>query len=68
MELSGRLHGAEFLRVVGRTSAQRRLDGILDRTATNKGREQAGIGGSEGRAFQAVMEESCPPGDSSFKL
>lgn len=54
--------------MVGRTSAQRRLDGILDRTATNKGREQAGIGGSEGRAVQAVMEESCPPGDSSFKL
>lgn len=44
------------MRVVGRTLGQMRLDGILDRTATNKGREQAGIGGSEGRAVQAVME------------
>lgn len=55
------------MRVVGETSAKRRLDGVLDRTATNKGREQAGDGCSEGRAVQAVMEEPCPPGDSSFK-
>lgn len=44
LELSGQLHGGEVLRVVGRILAGRRLDGILDRRATNEGREQVGTG------------------------
>lgn len=44
LELSGQLRGGEVLRVVGRILAERRLDSVLDRRATNEGREQVGTG------------------------
>lgn len=67
LEFSGRLHGGGILRVVGRTSVKRRLDGVLDGGAENKGRHQqaGGFEDSEEVAWLtrtwAVMEKS-PPG------
>lgn len=55
------------MRVVGRILAERRLDDVLDRRATNEGREQVGTGSrwkfgrKFGRNSLALLGDSFKP-------